>query len=56
MAAKPAAGDRGWSDYFTKISNLHDTCFYSGLCGPNTEHRILEAVQYIDDAQALAAG
>ena len=42
--------------YFTRISYLHGTCFYAGLCGPDTERRILETVQYIDDAEALAAG
>ena len=41
--------------YFTRISYLHGTCFYTGLCGPDTERRILETVQYINDAEALAA-
>ena len=42
--------------YFTRISYLHGTCFYTGLCGPDTERRIRETAQYIDDAQYLAAG
>ena len=42
--------------YFTRISYLHGTCFHTGLCGPNTERRILETAQYIDDTQNLAAG
>ena len=42
--------------YFTRISYLHGTCFYTGLCGPDTERRIRETAQYIDDAQDLAAG
>ena len=42
--------------YFTRISYLHGTCFYTGLCGPDTQRRILETVQYIDAAEALAAG
>ena len=42
--------------YFTRISYLHGTCFYTGLCGPDTERRIRETAQYIDDAQDLSAG
>ena len=42
--------------YFTRISYLHSTCFYSGICGPDVKRRIIETDQYIGDAQALAAG
>ena len=42
--------------YFTRISYLHGTCFYSGICGPDTERRIRETAAYIADAEALAAG
>ena len=42
--------------YFTRISYLHGTCFYSGICGPDVKRRIIETDQYIGDAQALAAG
>ena len=41
--------------YFTRISYLYGACFYTGLCGPDTERRILETVQYINDAETLAA-
>lgn len=40
--------------YFTRISYLHGTCFYSGICGPDTERRIRETAVYIADAEALA--
>ena len=42
--------------YFTRISYLHGTCFYSGICGPDVERRIRETDAYIADAEALAAG
>ncbi len=41
--------------YFTRISYLHGTCFYSGICGPDVERRILETSVYIDDAENLSA-
>lgn len=40
--------------YFTRISYLHGTCFYSGICGQDTERRIRETDAYIADAEALA--
>ena len=40
--------------YFTRISYLHGTCFYNGMCGPDTERRIRETADYIRDAQKLA--
>ena len=42
--------------YFTRISYLHGTCFYSGICGPDVERRIRETDSYIADAEALAYG
>ena len=41
--------------YFTRISYLHGTCFYSGICGPDVERRIRETSAYIDDAEKLSA-
>ena len=41
--------------YFTRISYLHGTCFYSGICGPDVERRIRETTAYIDDAENLSA-
>ena len=41
--------------YFTRISYLHGTCFYNGMCGPDTERRIRETADYIRDAERLAA-
>ena len=40
--------------YFTRISYLHGTCFYDGICGPDTERRIHQTLDYIEDAERLA--
>lgn len=42
--------------YFSRQNYLHGECFYLGLCDPvaDTERRIRETAQYIDDADALA--
>ena len=42
--------------YFTRISYLHGSCFYNKMCGPQTERRIRETAEYIDDAESLAIG
>ena len=42
--------------YFTRISYLHGTCFYNGMCGPDTERRIRETADYIQDAENLTRG
>ena len=41
--------------YFTRISYLHGSCFYDGMCNPGTERRIRETIDYIRDAENLAA-
>ena len=41
--------------YFTRISYLHGSCFYNGMCGPHTERRIRETAQYVSEAERLAA-
>jgi hypothetical protein len=42
--------------YYTRQGSLHGHCFYLGLCEPvrDTEHRIRETADYIDDAERLA--
>ena len=40
--------------YFTRISYLHGTCFYNGMCGPDTERRIRQTIDYVRDAENLA--
>ena len=40
--------------YFTRISYLHGTCLYNGMCGPDTERRIRQTADYIEDAEGLA--
>ena len=40
--------------YYSRISRLHGSCFYDGICDEHTERRIRETVIYIDDAENLA--
>ena len=42
--------------YFTRQGHLHGRCFYNGHCNPleETERRIRETADYIEDAQRLA--
>ena len=42
--------------YFTRISYLHGSCFYDGICGPDTDRRIRETIEYIVDVEELAVG
>ncbi len=41
--------------YYSRLSQLHGACFYTGACNRHTERRIRETDAYIADAQALAA-
>ena len=42
--------------YYTRQGHLQGDCFYAGLCEPieETERRIRETSDYIDDAERLA--
>ncbi len=40
--------------YYSRISQLHGRCFYEGVCNPETERRIRETVDYIEDAERMA--
>ena len=42
--------------YYSRLSQLHGTCFYTGACNQHTERRIRETADYIADAETLAAG
>ena len=44
--------------YYVRQGALQGDCFYLGLCEPlaDTERRIRETADYIDDAERLAAG
>ena len=42
--------------YYSRLSQLHGACFYTGACNRHTERRIRETDVYIDDAEALANG
>ena len=41
--------------YYSRLSQLHGACFYTGACNQHTERRIRGTVQYINDAERLAA-
>ncbi len=41
--------------YYTRIGHLHGECFYEGRCASqDTERRIRETIDYINDAESLA--
>lgn len=42
--------------YYSRLSQLHGACFYTGACNRHTERRIRETDAYIADAVALSAG
>ena len=53
----PATRDaRMVARYYTRQDRLHGGCFYNGLCDPieDTERRIRETADYIDDAERMA--
>ena len=54
VASDPAAGSLQ-GRYYSRLSQLHGACFYSGACNRHTERRIRETADYIADAEALAA-
>ena len=39
--------------YYSRISQLHGACFYDGICNDQTERRIRETSDYIEDAERL---
>ncbi|MCE2463652.1 MAG: hypothetical protein J4F46_07070 [Dehalococcoidia bacterium] len=41
--------------YYSRISQLHGSCFYDGICNEETERRIHQTIDYIRDAEALTA-
>ena len=40
--------------YYSRISQLHGSCFYDGICNDQTVRRIRETAIYIEDAERLA--
>ena len=40
--------------FYSRLSQLHDSCFCVGVCNPETERRIRETSDYIQDAKSLA--
>ena len=44
--------------YYSRQGSLHGECFYNGFCDPieDTERRIRDTADYIDDAERLAGG
>ena len=42
--------------YYSRIGQLHGQCFYNGRCAsPDTERRIRETINYIQDAENLTS-
>ena len=39
--------------YYSRLGQLHGRCFYDDQCNSQTERRIRETAQYIDDAAGL---
>ena len=39
--------------YWSRIGQLHGSCFYDGNCNDQTERRIRETAGYIEDAERL---
>ncbi len=40
--------------YYSRLSQLHGACFYTGACNRHTERRIRETPGYVADAERLA--
>lgn len=40
--------------YYSRLSQLHGACFYTGACNRHTERRIRETAAFIADAQSLS--
>ena len=40
--------------YYSRISQLHGSCFYVGHCNDQTERRIRETALYLEDVERLA--
>ena len=53
VSADPAAASLQ-GRYYSRLSQLHGACFYTGACNQHTERRIWETGAYIDDAVGLA--
>ena len=42
--------------YYSRLSQLHGACFYTGACNRHTKRRIRETAAFIADAQTLSEG
>lgn len=40
--------------YYSRLSQLHGSCFYTGACNRHTERRIRETAAFITDARSLS--
>ncbi len=56
LVASGRASDSLQGRYYSRLSQLHGACFYTGACNRHTERRIRETNAYIADAEALAVG
>ena len=55
VAADPATASLQ-GRYYSRLSQLHGACFYTGACNHHTERRIRETADFITDAEKLAVG
>ena len=54
LVASGCATDSLQRRYYSRLSQLHGACFYTGACNRHTERRIRETAGYIADAERLA--
>ena len=40
--------------YYSRLGQMHNSCYYDGICNEHTERRIRETAIYINDAENLA--
>ena len=57
LANQLDGGESLVSRYYVRTGRLQGDCFYKGLCDPieDTERRIRETIDYIQDAERLAS-
>ena len=54
LVASGRATDSLQGRYYSRLSQLHGACFYTGACNRHTERRIRETAGYVADAERLA--
>lgn len=54
LVASGRATDSLQGRYYSRLSQLHGACFYTGACNRHTARRIRETAGYVADAERLA--